>query len=48
MGAYDTRVTEGYIGLTVTTSEEKISKAEEILKKTKPEDLKRGWEQKDF
>jgi hypothetical protein len=48
MGAYDTRVTEGYIGLTVTTSEGKISKAEEILKKTKPEDIKRGWEQTDF
>ncbi len=48
MGAYDTRVTEGYIGLTVTTSQEKISKAEEILKKTKPEDIKRGWEQTDL
>ena len=44
MGAYDTRITEGYIGVTVTTSEEKIETAEKILKKSGAEDIKRGWE----
>ena len=44
MGAYDTRITEGYIGVTVTTSEEKIETAEKILKKIGAEDIKRGWE----
>lgn len=44
MGAYDTRITEGYIGVTVTTSEDKISKAEEVLRQAGAEEIKRGWE----
>ena len=48
MGAYDTRVTEGYIGLTVTTDEERVGRAEEILRDAGAEDVKRGWEQTDF
>ena len=31
MGAYDTRITEGYIGLAITTTPEKIGNAEETL-----------------
>lgn len=45
MGAYDTRITEGYIGVTVTTEENRIAKAEEVLTKVGAEDIKRGWEQ---
>jgi hypothetical protein len=45
MGAYDTRITEGYIGVTVTTEEDRIAKAEEVLTKVGAEDIKRGWEQ---
>ena len=48
MGAYDTRVTEGYIGLTVTTDEERVGRAEEILRESGAEDVRRGWEQTDF
>ena len=48
MGAYDTRVTEGYIGITVTTDAERIGAAEDILKGAGAEDVKRGWEQTDF
>lgn len=44
MGAYDTRITEGYIGVTVTTSEDKISKAEDVLRQAGAEEIKRGWE----
>lgn len=44
MGAYDTRITEGYIGVTVTTSEDKISKAEDVLRQAGAEEVKRGWE----
>lgn len=44
MGAYDTRITEGYIGVTVTTSEDKIGKAEEVLRQAGAEEIKRGWE----
>ena len=45
MGAYDTRITEGYIGVTVTTEEDRIAKAEEVLTKVGAEEIKRGWEQ---
>ena len=48
MGAYDTRVTEGFIGITVTTDAERVGKAEEILQNAGAEDVKRGWEQNDF
>ena len=44
MGAYDTRITEGYIGITVTTQEGRISTAEDVLRQSGAEDLKRGWE----
>ena len=44
MGAYDTRITEGYIGVTVTSSEERMSAAEAVLKEAGAEDIKRGWE----
>ena len=44
MGAYDTRITEGYIGVTVTTSPERIGDAEEVLNGTDVEEVKRGWE----
>ena len=44
MGAYDTRITEGYIGIAVTTDEENIPSAEDALKRAGAEDLKRGWE----
>ena len=44
MGAYDTRITEGYIGVAVTTQEEKIAQAEELLRAAGAEDVKRGWE----
>lgn len=44
MGAYDTRITEGWIGVTVTTSEDRIGKAEEILRKSGAREVKRGWE----
>ena len=44
MGAYDTRITEGYIGITVTTSPERIGEAEDVLNKAGAEEVKRGWE----
>ncbi len=44
MGAYDTRITEGHIGVTVTTSPERIGKAEEVLNTAGVEEIKRGWE----
>ena len=44
MGAYDTRITEGYIGVTVTTEEDRVGRAEEVLKGAGAEDIKRGWE----
>ena len=44
MGAYDTRITEGYIGLTVTAEEDRIGGAESVLRESGAEDVKRGWE----
>lgn len=44
MGAYDTRITEGYIGVAVTADETKIASAEEVLKGAGAEEVKRGWE----
>jgi len=43
MGAYDTRITEGYIGITVTTEESRIANAEDVLKQVGAEDITRGW-----
>ena len=45
MGAYDTRITEGYIGVAVTTEQERIAKAEEVLRNSGAEDIRRSWEQ---
>ena len=46
MGAYDERImTEGYIGVVVTVPKDRISKAEDILKKSGAESTKRGWEE---
>ena len=44
MGAYDERITEGYIGVTVTASEERAIGAEGLLRASGAEDVKRGWE----
>ncbi|MEE2884776.1 MAG: quinol:electron acceptor oxidoreductase subunit ActD [Chloroflexota bacterium] len=44
MGAYDTRITEGYIGITVTTSPERIEKAEQVLQNSGAQDISKGWE----
>ena len=44
MGAYDTRITEGYIGISVTTKEEKVGAAEDALRTAGAEEIKRGWE----
>ena len=44
MGAYDDRITEGYIGIVVTTQKDMISNAEAVLKEAGAEDIKRGWE----
>ena len=44
MGAYDERITEGYIGVTVTSSEGRAIGAEELLRAAGAEDVKRGWE----
>ena len=44
MGAYDTRITEGYIGVAVTGTSEKMGPAEEALKAAGAEEVKRGWE----
>ena len=44
MGAYDTRITEGYIGVAVTTDESRIQQAEEVLRRAGAEEIKRGWE----
>jgi hypothetical protein len=45
MGAYDTRITEGYIGVAVTGSPEKMAQAEEVLTGAGAEEVKRGWEE---
>ncbi len=44
MGAYDTRITEGYIGVTVTADESRMEEAEKVLRDSGAEDIKRGWE----
>ena len=45
MGAYSEKITEGHIGVTVTTEEGKTEVAEEALKKAGAEgDIIRGWE----
>ena len=44
MGLYDTRITEGYIGVAVTTEEDRVGAAEEVLRQVGAEDITRGWE----
>ena len=44
MGAYDTRITEGYIGVTVMADETRMEHAESVLKGAGAEDITRGWE----
>ena len=45
MGAYSEKITEGHIGVTVTTEEGRTGVAEEALKKAGAEgDIIRGWE----
>jgi len=44
MGAYDERITEGLIGVTVTSSEERAIGAEQVLQASGAMDIKRGWE----
>lgn len=44
MGAYDSRISDGYIGVTVTTEQDKVENAEQVLKNAGAEDITRGWE----
>ena len=44
MGAYDTRITEGYIGVAITAEESRIQNAEDVLRNAGAEDVKRSWE----
>ena len=44
MGAYDNSITEGAIGVAVTVDEERVGEAENVLRESGAEDLKRGWE----
>ena len=44
MGAYDTKITEGYIGVTVTADESRMPDAEKVLRDAGAEEIKRGWE----
>ena len=44
MGAYDDSITEGAIGVAVTTSEDRVEDAEKVLNKAGAERVKRGWE----
>ena len=44
MGAYDARITEGYIGVAVTSDEARVSRAEGVLRSTGAEEIKRGRE----
>ena len=42
MGAYDTRITEGYIGVTVATDEARLDRAEDVLKRAGAEEVNRA------
>lgn len=44
MGAYDTRITEGYIGVAVTAAQDTMGGAEDVLKRAGAVHVKRGWE----
>ncbi|MEE9248120.1 MAG: quinol:electron acceptor oxidoreductase subunit ActD, partial [Dehalococcoidia bacterium] len=42
LGLYDERITEGYVGILVTTTEDRIKAAKEVLTKAGAEDIKEG------
>ncbi len=42
VGLYDERITEGYIGIVVTTTEDKAGAAEEALRQAGAEEIKEG------
>jgi len=42
MGAYSPKITEGLIGVAITTDPEKIQKAEDVLKKCGAEEITNG------
>jgi hypothetical protein len=44
MGAYDTRITEGHIGVVISGDEDKMDSAESVLRDAGAEDVKRSWE----
>ena len=44
MGLYDTRITEGYIGIIVDCPSEQVSEAETLLKKAGAEEIKKEEE----
>ncbi len=47
MGAYDTRITEGYIGVAVIAEEGEMERAEEVLTKSGAKDVTRSWEKEE-
>lgn len=42
LGVYDERITEGYIGIVVTTTEDKVGAAEEVLRQAGAEEIQEG------
>jgi hypothetical protein len=44
MGAYDTRITEGYIGVAISADEERMESAEDVLRGAGADEVKRSWE----
>jgi hypothetical protein len=44
MGAYDTRITEGYIGVAISGDEERMASAEDVLRGAGADEVKRSWE----
>ncbi|MEE9199263.1 MAG: DUF3341 domain-containing protein [Dehalococcoidia bacterium] len=44
LGLYDERITEGYIGIVVTSTEDRIKAAEEVFRKAGAEDIKQDEE----
>ena len=44
MGAYDTRITEGHIGVVISGAEDQMDNAESVLRDSGAEDVKRSWE----
>jgi len=42
LGVYDTRITEGYLGVVVAPSQDKVGYTEQLLRETGAEDIKKG------